>query len=65
MSVKYKVKSVEEVWSELKARVPKLKGGVFIGDQLVSFTAKEELTDEELNILKMLTGKTFTLEKEK
>jgi len=56
---KYEVKSASDIWDELKAKIPKLISGAFIGNELISFTTTEDLTDTELATIEKATGKKW------
>jgi len=56
---KYEVKSASDIWDELKAKIPKLISGTFIGDELISFTTTEDLTLTELVIIEEATRKKW------
>jgi len=56
---KYKPKEASDIWDELKTKIPKLKTGTFIGQELLEFEATEDLTDTELGIIEKATGKKW------
>jgi len=60
--VRYVQKDASELWDELKARIPKLKSGTFIGLELVEFETIEPLTDTELAEMEKFTGKKWRRE---
>jgi hypothetical protein len=58
--VLYVEKDASQIWDELKSKIPKLKTGVFEGKDLIEFEA-DLLNNDELALLKVLTGKDFVV----
>jgi len=48
MTAKYTVKTGADIFDELKATIPKLKRGEFLGNRLISIETTEDLTGTEL-----------------
>jgi len=56
---RYIPKEATDIWNELKSAVPKLQSGEFRGDELISFTTTEDLTDAELATIEKETKKKW------